>query len=180
MSHLEPDPDPGPSEHKLSFLVPQSRPMFPAPVTMNTVVLKSVPGLPELVEGVIMIRELLGYNDIKLFLCCRTCQFLCLVNIHFECLRNVLIGCIVQSFLWLCGNGPTTDPSPGNCFPIELLDKTGKFNVYPQDHGLDRRVSFPHIPIYSPLLPSWDLPHFSLISPQGPWIPLTWPFSLHS
>lgn len=58
---LEPDPDPGPSEHPMSFLGPQPHPILSAPATMNTAILKSVPGLPDLGERVNVIRELLGY-----------------------------------------------------------------------------------------------------------------------
>lgn len=66
-SHLEPDPDPGPSEQKLSFLVPQPHSILPAPMIINTAIWKSVPGLPDLVGGVIMIRELLGYRILNCF-----------------------------------------------------------------------------------------------------------------
>lgn len=66
-SHLEPDPAPGPSEQKLNFLVPQTHSTLPAPVVMNTAIWKSVPGLPDLVGGVIMIKELLGYTILNCF-----------------------------------------------------------------------------------------------------------------
>lgn len=58
---LEPDSDPGPSEHPMSFPGPQPHPILSAPATMNTAILKSVPSLSDLVERVNMVRELLGY-----------------------------------------------------------------------------------------------------------------------